>query len=135
MVNALDFLDSESYFEAVREQEEDQYNGSSYTNELQQVFEQSRRKADLRSDTERIKALTAQGKFVLFSECEICCPSTDALIGVINRVVSVHDTEEAAWEAAGEDTQGYGVASPYIPKEVIFGSEEANNESFDEIPF
>jgi hypothetical protein len=45
-------------------------------------------------DRQKAAELVAAGKFVLVSDYPAYCPRTDALMGIVRQILSVHDTHE-----------------------------------------
>jgi len=55
--------------------------------EAENTFTQSKRNATVADDSKEIKALRKQGRYVVVSEHDVCCPHTDAVIGHSVRLV------------------------------------------------
>lgn len=105
--------------------------------EAQNVLAQSRALYPVPNESDKIKALHLEGKFVVARQYEVSCPHTDATLGWATVIVSVHATEAAAIEACGpqaedEPTEGAPfVYSPPAPLPVTPAPAHAG----DEIPF
>jgi hypothetical protein len=139
MVNALDYFSEQAYNEAV-DAEREETMGDGYRNESQRLFAHSSNTIPYRDESAKIDALAAAGKFVVYRIVEVCCPHTDALIRVEERISSIHDTYVAASDAAhgpdGDFDDMTGIRMPQAevtpePRSVV---DVAEGETWD-IPF
>lgn len=94
-----------------QEQEHLDHEAGAYRNEFAAAYDQSRRETRIPRQDDEINALIAAGKFVVVEQHEVCCRHTDAILGVTNTIVSVHDTEAEAVAAAG-NVMEYGIMRP-----------------------
>lgn len=94
-----------------QEQEHYEHVAGSFRSEHEAAYALSRRETKIARQDGEINALTAAGKFVVVESHEVCCRHTDAILGVTNTIVSIHDTEAEALAAAG-NVEEYGIARP-----------------------
>jgi hypothetical protein len=94
-----------------QEQEHWEHVAGSFRSEHEAAYAQSRRETKIADQRAEIAALNAQGKFVVVEQHEVYCRHTDAILGVTNTIVSVHDTETEAIAAAG-NVEEWGIARP-----------------------
>lgn len=107
--------------------------------EFQNAYESSRRNVEIIDEIKRINELIAQGKYVVVKEMTVCCPHTDATIGLDRRIVSIHDTEDEAIEARGpRDPEWYDESDPYVvgpPNLKAIQEANFSDDTDDEVPF
>lgn len=94
-----------------QEQEHWDHVAGSFRSEHEAAYALSRSETKIARQDAEINALTASGKFVVVEQHEVCCRFTDAILGVTNTIVSVHDTEAEAIAAAG-NVEEWGIARP-----------------------
>ncbi len=104
-------------YEQYREAQDDMFSEYCGRNEFQNAYELSRiEEAMIPDDSQKILNALAEGKFVVFRQCEIYCQFTDALIGLRDYLVSTHDTlVEAESVVAKNKDNDLCLQKPYSP--------------------
>jgi hypothetical protein len=92
------FYSQEQYDEYERD-----LHGDGFSNEYQRCYFQSRLERPLKDERNEAVRLHAQGRYVVCAEWEVCCPTTDGLIGYDWLVLKDFATEAQAQEYIGVD--------------------------------
>jgi len=80
----------------------DDEQGDGYTNDYQRAYAHSQSQPRPEGDKKKAEALAKQGKFVVTTEDEIRCQSTDGLLGTCTSINAIFDNYEDAEKKAEE---------------------------------
>lgn len=104
--------------------------------EHQNAYSQSCIETDRTDDREKIADLISQGKWIVISYSDVCCPYTDAGIFTAVYIVEVFDNEGSAQkhydEIANDCCESFGIEGPRNLQETDI---VIPNEVDDIIPF
>jgi hypothetical protein len=110
--------------------------GDGFSNEYQRCYFQSRMERQLKDERDEAARLYQAGRYVVCAEWEVCCPTTDGLIGYDWVVLKDFATREEAQAYIGLDPEDRceGVFL-YAPVPKLEPQQPAVPEWDDEIPF
>jgi hypothetical protein len=124
------FYSQEQYDEYEREQW-----GDGFSNEYQRCYFQSRLERQLKDERDQAARLYQAGRYVVCAEWEVCCPTTDGLIGYDWVVLKDFATREEAKAYIGEPDEAEGVFLYHPPALRLDPAPAPVKEFDDELPF
>lgn len=110
--------------------------GDGYNNEYQRAFAHSQStQPRSEGDGKKAKELAKQGKFVVTTEDDVHCKTTDAVMGSCISINSVHNTYEEAEKAATELDKYADRVNIVTPDSVNNKKSEPISTTVDDVPF